>query len=335
MPEKADRPVQRIYIISRKDDGLNMARLLYTICRKRHRVPAFFVSEQFDETLQQQFNDPLVPSVLITFGPGSEAVYETWQERHPLLKVLQVLDQTAPRPKPFISDQMQILPWPEKIRDFEYILNWVGLVDDGFTPEMDVSGNFEGAIPEDKLQEYPRGVFIFSSDSRRSNDNFLVSQHCDDPPAGYRDPNPPVLRVYLVGPKEEGLKLARAIYAICKERLQVPSFHLSQSLTKKLIRDLYRTVCRTALITFGPKSKEIYERMLREHDWVKVMRILDLGASEPKLEFNYDCQIFPYPDAELLSHLVSWLGIDRRPGVEGFTETLTGALSIEELEAAE
>ena len=42
-----------------------------------------------------------------------------------------------------------------------------------------------------------------------------------------------------------------------------------------------------------------------------------------------------YPDAELLSHLVSWLGIDRRPGVEGFTETLTGALSIEELEAAE
>ena len=74
MPEKADRPVQRIYIISRKDDGLNMARLLYTICRKRHRVPAFFVSEQFDETLQQQFNDPLVPSVLITFGPGSEAV---------------------------------------------------------------------------------------------------------------------------------------------------------------------------------------------------------------------------------------------------------------------
>ena len=36
-----------------------------------------------------------------------------------------------------------------------------------------------------------------------------------------------------------------------------------------------------------------------------------------------------------LSHLVSWLGIDRRPGVEGFTETLTGALSIEELEAAE
>ena len=34
MPEKADRPVQRIYIISRKDDGLNMARLLYTICRK-------------------------------------------------------------------------------------------------------------------------------------------------------------------------------------------------------------------------------------------------------------------------------------------------------------
>lgn len=75
--------------------------------------------------------------------------------------------------------------------------------------------------------------------------------------------------------------------------------------------------------------------MLREHDWVKVMRILDLGASEPKPEFNYDCQIFPYPDAELLSHLVSWLGIDRRPGVEGFTETLTGALSIEELEAAE
>ena len=335
MPEKADRPVQRIYIISRKDDGLNMARLLYTICRERHRVPAFFVSEQFDETLQRQFNDPLVPSVLITFGSGSEKVYETWQQRHPLLKVLRVLDQTAPRPKPFISDQMQILPWPEMIRDFEYILNWVGLVDDGFTPEMDVSGNFEGAIPEDKLQEYPRGVYIFSSDSRRSDDNVLFSQPRDDPPAGYRDPNPPVLRVYLVGPKDEGLKLARAIYPVCKERQQVPSFHLSRGLTRKLIKELYCPLCRTALLTFGPKSEEIYERMLQEHSWVKVMWILEPGAPEPEPEFNYDHQIFPYPDAEILSCLVSWLGIDRRPGVEGFTETLTGALSIEELEAAE
>lgn len=335
MTEKANRPVQRILIVGRKDDGLNLARLLYKICLQRNRVPAFFVEEQFVEALQRNFYNPLVPSALITFGPESDAVYETWKERNTCLKVMRLLNQTAPQPKPFISDQMQILPWPEKIRDFEYILNWVGLVDDGYTSEMDMSGHFDGAIPEDILQEYPMGVYIFSTDSCRGNAKVIFPRHSDDPHTGYRDPNPPVYRIYLVGPKDEGLKLAQAIYAVCRERSQVPSFHLSLNLTKELIKELYHPLCRTALITFGPKSEEIYERMLQEHSWVKVMWILEPGAPEPEPEFNYDHQIFPYPDAEILSYLVSWLGIDNRTGAEGFTEYLPGALSMEELEAAE
>lgn len=146
--------------------------------------------------------------------------------------------------------------------------------------------------------------------------------------------NPPVYRVLLIGPPEEGKRLARAIYPICKERRQIPAFFLSRRITKKLLRDLYGQLCRTAVLTFGPASEETSQRMLREHGWVKVMRILEPGAPTPEPVFDYRYQVFPYPDQEYLSYLVSWLGIDLRPGIREFSEDMPGALTQEELEAA-
>ena len=56
---------------------------------------------------------------------------------------------------------MQFLPWRlEKVRGFKFILNWVGLVDNGYIPEMDMSGHYDGAIPEDKLREYLVAVLL-------------------------------------------------------------------------------------------------------------------------------------------------------------------------------
>lgn len=59
-------------------------------------MPAFFVAVQFVEAFQHLFYDLLVPNALITYGPESEAVYETLKKRQTCLKVLRLLSQTAP-----------------------------------------------------------------------------------------------------------------------------------------------------------------------------------------------------------------------------------------------
>ena len=138
----------------------------------------------------------------------------------------------------------------------------------------------------------------------------------------------------MVGPIDEGKQLARSLYPIFREKKRVPSFFVSRRLTKKLVKQFYACVCATAVVTFGPESEEVYDAILRDHSWVKVMRILEPGAPEPEPVFDYRYQVFPYPDQEYLSYLVSWLGIDLRPGIRDFSEDMPGALTQEELEAA-
>ena len=147
--------------------------------------------------------------------------------------------------------------------------------------------------------------------------------------------NPPVYRVLLIGPPEEGKRLARAIYPICKERRQIPAFFRSRRITKKLLRDLYGQLCRTAVVTFGPESEEVYDAILRDHSWIKVLRILEPGAPPPEIIFSYKKQVYPYPDDEYLRVIVSWMGIhDPMPDYPPFEERMPGALTPEELGAA-
>lgn len=141
--------------------------------------------------------------------------------------------------------------------------------------------------------------------------------------------NPPVLRICLVGPTREGKRLARQLYAICAERQQVPAFYTARSLTKGLMRRLYSRLCRTGLIAFGPQSGEVYETILRDHGWIKVLRLLESGVPEPELSFDYQGQTWTADTP--LEVIVSWMGITSGPNSEPFYQTMSGALSREEL----
>ena len=130
--------------------------------------------------------------------------------------------------------------------------------------------------------------------------------------------NPPVLRVFMVGPIDEGKRLARRLYPVFKEQKRVPSFFVS-----------------TAVVTFGPESEEVYGAILRDHSWIKVLRILEPGAPPPEIFFSYKNQVYPYPDDEYLRVIVSWMGIhDPMPDYPPFEERVPGALTPEELGAA-
>ena len=147
--------------------------------------------------------------------------------------------------------------------------------------------------------------------------------------------NPPVLRVFMVGPIDEGKRLARRLYPVFKEQKRVPSFFVSRRLTKKLVKQFYACVCATAVVTFGPESEEVYDAILRDHSWIKVLRILEPGAPPPEIFFSYKKQVYPYPDDEYLRVIVSWMGIhDHMPDYPPFEERMPGALTPEELGAA-
>ena len=121
-------------------------------------------------------------------------------------------------------------------------------------------------------------------------------------------PSSTVERIYLIGPGEQGLALARRLYALCMPLGRAPCFLLAERLTRKLRRQFYAPLCATGVLLFGPDAAANYNALLEEHPWIKVMRLLPIGAPPPDFFFSYHEQIFPYPQTEKDFHTIQcWM----------------------------
>ena len=144
-----------------------------------------------------------------------------------------------------------------------------------------------------------------------------------------------VERIYLIGPREEGLALARRLYALCMPLGRAPCFLLADRLTRKLRRQFYNPLCSTGILLFGEDAAANYDALLEEHPWIKVMRLLPIGAPPPDFFFSYHEQIFPCPQTEKDFHTIQcWMGVDDQAEWPAFEPNFPGALTQEELEAA-
>ena len=148
--------------------------------------------------------------------------------------------------------------------------------------------------------------------------------------------NPPVRRIFFVGPKADALKHAAALYNVCRERRQIPAFYENRTLAG-VIRRLRCPTTRTGIITFGPGSEGVYEQTCREFPGIKVLRLLEPDAPPPKFFFSYQNQIFPYPEtAEDYGIIASWMGLHRKfTDKDIFTVELPHSIPIALLEQEE
>lgn len=122
--------------------------------------------------------------------------------------------------------------------------------------------------------------------------------------------NPPVYQIYLVGPKETGIELARNLYPICLERRWLPAFYVSGCLSEGVVKQVASWALRTGVITFGPGAEESYRRLNRKYTGTKVLRLLDAGAPKPKPFFGYEAQIFSFPQGiHDYDAIANWMGI--------------------------
>lgn len=142
-----------------------------------------------------------------------------------------------------------------------------------------------------------------------------------------------VIRIYLVGPREMGLALARTLYARCRPLGHAPYFIPAQRLTKKLRRQLLNPVCPTCVMLFGEHAAEDYDSLLDVHPWVKVLRLVPPDAPKPKIFFSWHEQTFYFPQSDSDFHLLqAWLGLDD-PAEWPPGSPFPGALTEEELQS--
>ncbi len=144
--------------------------------------------------------------------------------------------------------------------------------------------------------------------------------------------NPPVSRIFLIGPVADGRKLAGRLYPLCRESRWIPAFFSDKSLTQEVEKRFYEPLTRTGVITFGMDSAEIYEMLCGHGKWLKVLRLLEPGAAIPIPVFSYEEQIFPWPEkSEDFQNIVSWMGIVPSGKWPGHEVVYPGAMSLEEL----
>lgn len=143
-------------------------------------------------------------------------------------------------------------------------------------------------------------------------------------------PNPPVTQIFLIGPKEKGMCLAKDIFAICKDRGWVPAIFVSEHLTEKIRKQITYPIQRNGVVTFGEESKQVYEEMCSCEVPVKVIRLLGPQEPAPDHIFSYHAQI--WKDTEEVSLIVSWMGIIPWLKRSYFCQGVPGSLIPEELE---
>lgn len=140
-----------------------------------------------------------------------------------------------------------------------------------------------------------------------------------------------VRRICLVGPRAQGLALARALYARCGPLGHKPAFIPAERLTKKLRRQLLDPVCPTGVLLFGAHAAEDYDSLLDLHPWIKVLHLVPPDAPEPKAFFSWHEQVFRFPQTgDEVRLLQVWLGLDG-PAEWPPGRAFPGALAKEEL----
>lgn len=145
-----------------------------------------------------------------------------------------------------------------------------------------------------------------------------------------------VRRIYLIGPREQGLALARTLYARCRPLGHDPAFIPAPRLTKKLRQQFHEPVCCTGVLLFGADAAEGYDALLEDHPWIKVLRLLPPDAPPPEVFFSWHEQTFYFPQAERDVRLLQvWLGLDAPAERPPLPNNCPGALTAEELEAPE
>lgn len=123
--------------------------------------------------------------------------------------------------------------------------------------------------------------------------------------------NPPARRIFFVGPKQDALRHARALYAVCKAWRQIPAFYENRTLGGVKRRLLCPNI-RSAIVTFGPGSSETYVQTCQGSPPLKVLRLLEPSDPPPAFAFSYHNQIFPFPKTEKdYSIIASWMGLHR------------------------
>ena len=147
--------------------------------------------------------------------------------------------------------------------------------------------------------------------------------------------NDTVCRIYLIGPREQGLALARTLYARCRPLGHAPAFIPAPRLTKKLRRQFHNPLCCTGVLLFGGDAAESYDALLEDHPWIKVLRLLPPDAPPPKVFFSWHEQIFYFPRTEQDFHLLQvWLGLRDPARWPPSRYAYPGVLTPEELQQA-
>lgn len=125
--------------------------------------------------------------------------------------------------------------------------------------------------------------------------------------------NPPVKRIFLVGPVKAGKTLACRMYPFCRESRWLPAFFAEEALTLEVEQLFFHPLVRTGVVIFGEDSERAYERLRKirgEGTWLKALRLLEPGAAAPRPFFSYEEQVFPWPGEEAdIQRIVSWMGI--------------------------
>ena len=123
-----------------------------------------------------------------------------------------------------------------------------------------------------------------------------------------------VERVFLIGPEEEGLALARRLYAPCEPPDRAPDLLPLPRRDRDFLRQLFDPLCPTGVLLFGKDAAEDYDALLDLHPWVRVLRLLPPDAPPPRPFFSYHEQIFPYPQTDRDFRILrGWLGAGRPP----------------------
>lgn len=141
--------------------------------------------------------------------------------------------------------------------------------------------------------------------------------------------NHPVSQIFLIGPKEKGMHLARKLFTVCVERNWVPAIFVSDHLTEGIKKQITYPIPNNGVITFGEESKQVYEEMCRSEVPVKVLRILEPGEPKPERIFSYQRQV--WEDAEDVALIASWMGIVQWMSDTYFCIGKPGALTEKEL----
>lgn len=139
----------------------------------------------------------------------------------------------------------------------------------------------------------------------------------------------PVKQIFLIGPKEEGMNLAREIFAVCVERNWIPAIFVSENLTERIKKQMTYPIQSNGVITFGEKSEQVYDAICRSEVPIKVMRILEPGEPKPERLFSYQQQIWEC--TEDIALIVSWMGIVSWMNETYFCIGKPGALTEKEL----